>query len=203
MVSPLTVRIAAIVGALAFPLFLLSCNSPSRDTHGGATTTTDKPLVTGLPAGYNAYDVAFTDNIIRHDQQGVDMSALVPDRSTNADVIAFAAKSASTLQSNIATLRVLLVQWNENPDTKTGNGAQGVTMKGMTDQETIVKLASLRGSDFDMLWLQSMISRHEGAIEMAKAEIASGKNVDAVGLAKQMVEVQGGEISSMRQMLAG
>ena len=44
------------------------------------------------------------------------MSALVPDHSGNPDVVTFAAKSASVLQSDIAVARVLLVQWHENPD---------------------------------------------------------------------------------------
>lgn len=201
MLSP-TTRIAAIVAVLASALLVLSCSSPASDGHDNATNT-DEPLLTGPPAGYNADDVAFTGNMIRHDQQGIDMSALVPDRSTDTNVIAFAAKSASALQSNMATLRVLLVQWNENPDAKTGNGGHGNTMKGMADPATVVKLASLHGSEFDTLWLQSMISRHEGAIEMANAEIANGKNVDAIGLAKQIVSVQGAEIGSMRQMLTG
>lgn len=196
----LTPRIATILAVPASAVLVLSCSSPA--SNGGSTpTNTDKPIVTGEPAGYDPDDIAFTDNIIRLHQQGVDMSALVPPRSTNAEVVAFAAKSAAALRSDIAALKVLLVQWNENPDAKAGYGGHGITMKGMADQATIVKLASLRGSEFDTLWLQSMINRNEGAIEMANAEIANGKNVDAVGMAKHMVEVQDAEISWMRQML--
>lgn len=200
--SSLTGRIATILASLACAIFVLSCSSPASDLHNNPSNT-DKPLVTGAPAGFNADDVAFTTNIIRHDQQGVDMSALVPDRSTNTGVIAFATKSAVALQSNIVTLRALLVQWDENPDAKTGSGGDGVTLKGMADQATIAKLASLHGNEFDTLWLQSMVSRHEGAIEMANAEIANGNNVDAIGLAKQIAQVQAGEISLLQHMLEG
>lgn len=198
----LTARIAAILAALASALFVLSCGSPASNGHSNPTDS-DNPLVTGEPAGYNADDVAFTGNIIRHDQQGVEMSALVPPRSTNTEVVAFAAKSAAALRSEIATLRVLLVQWQENPDVKTGNGAHGITMKGMADQATITELASLHGNEFDTLWLNSMISRHQGAIEMANAELANGKNVDAIALAKQIVEMRNAEISRMKQLLEG
>ena len=63
--------------------------------------------------------------------------------------------------------------------------------------------ADLNGAEFDKLWLASMISHHEGAIEMAKAEIANGDNVDAKTLAKNIVATQGAEIGQMKQMLGG
>jgi uncharacterized protein (DUF305 family) len=64
-------------------------------------------------------------------------------------------------------------------------------------------LQSLNGAEFDKLWLESMISHHQGAIEMAKAEIANGANVDAIGLAKSIVTAQETEIGQMKQMLGG
>ena len=52
-------------------------------------------------------------------------------------------------------------------------------MAGMVDEATMAKLETLKGAEFDTLWLQSMIGHHQGAIEMAKAELANGQNVDA------------------------
>lgn len=179
---------------------MLSCSGPAPHTHSDLTKT-DRPLVAGEPEGYDADDVAFGNNIIRQHQQGIDMSALVPDRSTNQELIALAAKTASALRFDIATLRALLVQWAQDPNVKTGNDGYGVTTKGLLDQATIAKLDSLRGSEFDTLWLRSTISADVGVIEMANAEIANGKNADAIGLAKQIVDVQGAEISSMKQIL--
>ncbi|MDZ4235918.1 MAG: DUF305 domain-containing protein, partial [Dietzia sp.] len=57
--------------------------------------------------------------------------------------------------------------------------------------------------EFDTQWLESMISHHQGAIEMAKAEIAHGKNVDAIAMAETMVQTQETEIGQMKQMLEG
>jgi uncharacterized protein (DUF305 family) len=48
-----------------------------------------------------------------------------------------------------------------------------------------------------------MIGHHQGAIEMAKAEIANGENVDATRLAKNIVNTQEAEIGQMKQMLGG
>ena len=76
-------------------------------------------------------------------------------------------------------------------------------MEGMVDAPTMAKLGSLNGAEFDTLWLQSMIGHHQGAIEMAKAEIANGENVDAIGMAKTIVDTQQAEIDQMKQMLGG
>jgi uncharacterized protein (DUF305 family) len=61
----------------------------------------------------------------------------------------------------------------------------------------------LNAAEFDKLWLESMISHHQGAIEMAKAEITNGDNVDAKALAKNIVTTQEAEIGRMKQMLGG
>jgi len=106
-------------------------------------------------------------------------------------------------QPEIEIMKVFLVQWNENPDTDSGHAGHGNTMQGMVDAATIAKLESLNGDEFDKLWLESMISHHQGAIEMAKAEIANGENIDAISLAKSIVSVQEAEIGQMKQMLGG
>jgi uncharacterized protein (DUF305 family) len=48
-----------------------------------------------------------------------------------------------------------------------------------------------------------MISHHQGAIEMAEAEISNGENVDAKNLANTIAETQQAEIGQMKQMLGG
>lgn len=198
--ASLTARVVIPVAAWATTLCLMACSSPAAEGHVKAADT-NKPLVIGQPAGYNADDITFANNMITHHQQGIDMSALVPDRSVNPGVIAFAAKNAAANRSDVEVARVLLVQWNENPDAKTGDGTHNAAMQGMADQATIAKLDLLHGSEFDTLWLQSMIRRHEGAIGMASAEIAYGTNLDAIALAKHVMETQRVEISQMKQML--
>lgn len=198
MVPSLTARVVA-VAALAIALSFSACSSPSANRHIQPTST--EP--TQVPAGYNGDDVAFANNIITHHEQGIDVSSLVPQRSTDADVVAFAAKTAAALQSDVAVLRALLVQWTQNPDTKAGGGGHGVTMKGIIADASIAKLNALRGSKFDTLWLQSMTNFDQGAVEMANAEIANGKNIDAIGLAKQIVKAQQEQIGEINRMLTG
>jgi uncharacterized protein (DUF305 family) len=195
-------RLFAALAAVAAALFLSSCGSAKTDGQT-PTSKSDAPVITGQPAGYNADDVAFATNMIPHHKQAVDLSALAPDRSTNADLIALAKQISAAQQPEIEIMKVFLVQWNENPDTNSGHAGHGNTMQGMVDEATMTKLQSLNGAEFDKLWLESMISHHQGAIEMAKAEIANGDNVDAKALAKNIVTTQEAEIGQMKQMLGG
>ena len=174
---------------MAAALFLSSCSNPTSDGHTDHQQS-DEPVVTGQPAGYNADDVAFATNMIPHHQQAVKLSALVPDRSTNAELIALAQQISAAQRPEIETMKVFLVQWNENPDTNSGHAGHGSTKQGMVDAATMAQLASLKGAEFDKLWLESMIGHHQGAIEMAKAEIANGDNVDAKTLANNIVTTQ-------------
>ena len=203
--TSMTCRVGAVLAVLAAGLFLSSCSSPAGSSGDGHTGQehTDEPVVTGQPAGYNADDVAFATSMIPHHQQAVDLAALVPDHSANDDLIALARQISDAQQPEINVMKVFLVQWNENPDTSSGHVAHGSAMAGMVDPATMTKLESLNGAEFDRLWLESMISHHQGAIEMAKAEIANGDNMDAKSLANNIVTTQEAEIGQMKQMLGG
>jgi uncharacterized protein (DUF305 family) len=143
--------------------------------------------------------------MIPHHQQAIDMSALVPTRSTNDAVIKLAADISAAQTPEIQVMKVLLVQWNSANDQEAGGdqhqGHGDMAMDGMMDPATMGRLESLQGTEFDTLWLQSMIGHHEGAITMAQTELASGANDDAKRLAQQIITAQQGEITQMKQML--
>jgi uncharacterized protein (DUF305 family) len=188
MVPSLTTRVVA-VAALAIALSLSGCGSPSSNRHIQPTITEPTQFI-GVPAGYSDDDVSFANNLITHHEQGIDMSSLVPQRSTDADVVAFAAKTAAALNSDIAVLRALSVQWTQSPDTKAGGAGHGDVPKGII-------------ADANTFWLQSMTTFDQGAVEMANAEIVNGKNIDAIGLAKQIVKSQQQQIGEINRMLKG
>src|SRR6201991_3896968 len=128
------------IAALAAALLLSSCTGQASDAHT-AQPRTDPPVSTGQPVGYNADDVAFATNMIPHHQQAVELSALVPDRSTNTELIALANQISAAQQPEINVMKVFLVQWTEgtgNPTSSdSGHAGHGSTM---------TKLESLNGA---------------------------------------------------------
>ncbi|MGZ5379117.1 MAG: DUF305 domain-containing protein [Mycobacterium sp.] len=202
-------RIAAVLPALFLglfvALFLTSCSGSEDHTDAH---TTDESSSTAASPGFNADDHAFATNMIPHHEQAIELAAMAPEHSTDSELIALAAKISAEQEPEIKALRVFLVQWDENPDDNASHGDHGGdgghgTMAGMVDDATMAKLQSLQGAEFDTLWLQSMISHHQGAIEMAKAEVANGQNVDIKRMAQTMVDTQQAEITQMNQMLEG
>jgi uncharacterized protein (DUF305 family) len=199
----------ALVAAIATALLVSSCTSPASDghtdyQHGSQDSAAAQPADSAAPN--NAADVAFVTGMIPHHQQAVEMSALVPQRSTDPAVIKLASDISATQGPEIVTMKALLAKWNAGTDT--GQEAHhgdmdGMEMHGMVDDATMTRLESLKGADFDELWLQSMIGHHEGAITMANTEIADGANADAKALAQQIVTAQRAEIGQMKQMLGG
>lgn len=194
----------ALVAAIATALFISACTTPASDghtdhEHGSETSAAAQPAQSSAPN--NAADVTFVTGMIPHHEQAVQMSGLVPERSTDPAVIKLAAQISAEQGPEIATMKGFLVQWNAGADASHEGHQDGIAMHGMVDDATMSKLETLKGADFDELWLQSMIGHHEGAIAMSNTELTDGSNADAKALAGQIVTAQQAEIDQMKQML--
>ncbi|MBJ7399725.1 DUF305 domain-containing protein [Mycolicibacterium sp.] len=193
-------RVLAAIATLAAAIVLSSCGTAATQNQGLSASATSAEQV----AAHNADDVMFAQMMIPHHQQAIEVAAMVPDRSSNPDVIALAATIVGEQQPEIDTMKALLLQWNVDPNEMSHeSGHAGMAMTGMVNDATMVRLDSLKGASFDMLWLQSMISHHEGAIAMAKSEIADGKSADMTTVAADIVAAQQTEIDQIKQMLIG
>lgn len=198
-----------LLAALAALCLLVACGG--GDSAGEGQTSgvpTDSPVIAGEPAGYNSADVTFATAMVPHHQQAIEMSTMAVQRSTDPELIALANQIVATQQPEVNILNVFLVQWNENPENRSSAGGVDEdtlepSVPGMVDDATIATLESLRGPEFDKLWLQSMISHSQGAVAMAKSEIADGKNVDAIAVAETIVAGQDAQIGQMTRMLEG
>ena len=195
----------ALVAAVATALLVSSCTTPSSTSSDGHTDHTHGSE-SSAAAPNNAADVAFVSGMIPHHEQAVEMSALVPQRSTNPEVIKLAADISAAQEPEIQTMKGFLAKWNVGEGSgHEGTGHEGHdmgAMTGMVDDDSMAKLETLKGAEFDKLWLTSMIGDHEGAVTMANTEIADGANADAKALASHIVTVQQAEIAQMKKMVA-
>lgn len=193
------IRITAALAGAAAIVALSSCSTATKEDHSAQTSAAAAAQTT-----HDTDDVMFAQMMIPHHQQAVELAALVPDRSTNPAVVKLAAAISAQQQPEIDTMRAALKQWGVNPDEMAhGSGHAGMAMQGMVDDATIIKLEALKGSEFDALWLKSMIGHHQGAIAMADVEIKDGSNPEMITLAKNIVSAQQAEIDQMNSMLAG
>ncbi len=168
-------------------------------------------------AAHNAADVSFNQMMIPHHQQAVAMADLVPSRTDNVAVRELAGQIKNAQQPEIDQMTQRLESWGVSPDVNAGaqeHGSQqhgsmasGSTahgtmgMSGMMSDQDMTAIENARGAEFDRLWLQGMISHHEGAIDMADTELADGVDPGSRALAEQIKKTQQTEIDRMRSML--
>ena len=191
-----------VAGAL-----VVSCTS-SDSSH--STMTTVAAVTIPATANFNATDVGFAQGMIPHHAQAVEMADMAIATSTNADVLALAKQIKSAQNPEIETMTGWLQTWGQAvPSTASMAGGghdmtnmSGMMMDGMMSEADMKRLESSKGTAFDRLWLELMIQHHEGAVRMAKDELADGKNSDAKALAQAIITGQQAEITKMNALLA-
>lgn len=191
----MTVGLAAVATATAAVLSACSSATDSKSDSAASSASATAQQETA----HNSDDVMFARMMIPHHEQAVELAAMVPQHTTNPDMIALAAEILKAQQPEINVMKTQLAQWGVTSDESSEHDAH---MSGMVDSATMAKLKTLQGADFDKLWLESMIDHHKGAIEMAQNEVANGQNPDMIALAGNIVAAQQAEIDKMKTMLA-
>jgi uncharacterized protein (DUF305 family) len=161
------------------------------------------PAATGP---HNQADVDFATAMIPHHGQAVTMADLALSKATNSQVKQLATSIKKAQNPEIVAMSGWLADWKQPvPDpTSTAGSMPGMNMgsgQGMMSAEDMTKLDNASGAAFDKLWLQMMISHHQGAVDMAKTEQAKGQNPDAKKLAGSIITSQTSEIITMKTLL--
>ena len=141
----------------------------------------------------------FVQMMIPHHEQAVDMSDMVLSKSNiNPEIEALAKQIKGAQQPEIDMMNPWLEAWGriEMPE-----GSHHSSADGAMTEEQMQALDEANSADGQRLFLEGMIRHHEGAIKMAQAEIASGKNPDATTLAKNIAESQQAEVDTMTKSL--
>lgn len=190
--------------ALAATLALAGCAAdPGSSGHG--MPGMDHSTSAGSPSGtatasavlHNAADTMFAQMMIPHHAQAVEMSDMVLEKQDiPAPVRDLATRIKAAQGPEIETMTGWLKSWNESVTAHSGHG-----MEGMMGESDMAKLEAAQGTEAAKLFLSQMITHHEGAVTMAKAETADGVNPDAVNLSKVIVTAQEAEIVEMRNLL--
>lgn len=178
----------------------------------GAACSSDDSTVTApeedaAVAKHNEADVVFAQGMIPHHEQAVEMAQLAADRAESDQVLDLAERIEAAQEPEIEEMTAWLDAWDE--DVPSGSGMDdhsGMDMgpgTGMMSAEDMEALDASSGSEFDQMFLEMMILHHEGALEMAEAELADGEYPDALALAQRILDTQQAEIDEMNMILAG
>ncbi|WP_410609494.1 DUF305 domain-containing protein [Amycolatopsis sp. lyj-109] len=172
----------------------------STDPMPGMNSGSPAPSSAQAAAGHNAGDVTFAQQMIPHHSQALDMAKLVPSRSTNPKVLDLASRIEKAQGPEIKQLQGWLTSWGAASTAPSMPGMDH-DMAGMMSGDDMKQLEAAKGIEFDKMWLGMMIKHHQGAIDMAKSELAEGGNADAKALARKIIDAQQAEITEMQGLL--
>ena len=85
-------------------------------------------------------------------------------------------------------------------DQYSATGMQGMNM-GMSMGEMSSTLATLKGDDFDRMFITLMIEHHQGAIDMANLVLSNSEKEELKDLANDIIIAQTKEIEMMKSWL--
>ncbi|MGF1428769.1 DUF305 domain-containing protein [Kitasatospora sp. LaBMicrA B282] len=189
---------AAVALCLGVPALVASSSS-------AAGTTISVPADNSPEAGF-ARDMAI------HHQQAIDMSFIIRDRTSNAEVRGLAFDIINTQANQRGMLMGWLSQWGLTQNSSAAPMAwmqmapyqphDGALMPGMATDTQLAQLKQLSGTQAEILYLQLMIQHHTAGAAMAQGYVDLAKNPVEKGLAQSMVTAQTSEIQLMTNMLA-
>jgi uncharacterized protein (DUF305 family) len=144
----------------------------------------------------------FAQMMIPHHQQAVEMAKLAATRAKDAHVKELARRIQTAQDPEITTMTGWLATWGKPTQAPgmsmdMGNGS----MSGMMSDAEMRQLEAETGTAFDKQFLTMMIAHHQGAISMAKEELAKGSVPDAKTLAQKIFTTQQAEIDTMNNLL--
>ena len=181
----------------------ISATSTATTTAETTETTTATTEADGeISADHNDADIMFAQMMIPHHQQAVEMSEmLLVKEGIPAQVVEFAQGVIDAQGPEIDRMNAMLEAWGQQPATGDMGEMDHGGMSGMMSEEDMTALEDAKGTEAARLYLEQMTAHHEGAVDMARDEVADGQNPQAIALAEQVIEDQEAEIAQMQQML--
>lgn len=176
--------------AVAAAIAVTGCGSDSEPAAGGHDGHDSS---TSTAAGGNGVDRAFVAAMIPHHESAVDMAEMAEERGQSGFVKQLAGDIIRTQNEEIATMR--------REDAELAKAGVKRSDLGVADHAMGMDgdMSKLETADpFDPAFVKMMIPHHEGAVIMAKAELAKGADPELKALAQDIIDAQEREIEEMR-----
>jgi uncharacterized protein (DUF305 family) len=145
----------------------------------------------------NDADFRYVKMMIKHHEQALEMTSLVPSRVANETLKAFASRIADTQAPDIKSMQAWLARAGGGP----AHDESHDQMQGMATAEQLAALKAASGPAFDKIFLELMTRHHEGAVTMAADLLQTGSDVFVEEMAQDVISTQQKEIGQMKAML--
>ncbi|WP_161958581.1 DUF305 domain-containing protein [Ornithinimicrobium cavernae] len=221
--STLVLSVALLTGCSGDETGEVAPTSPTARLLQGAAPGEANQTLTAMPEidvpEPTEADVEFVHMMLPHHAQALEMTALVPSRTSREDVPLFAERIELSQADEIE----LMVRWLQTHDlpvpagfdasaqggheahsTHTGGHGAHVDMPGLLTPEQLEQLAAAEGEAFDRLFLEFMHYHHDGALQMVQdlRDRGGGQEPELAMLVNHIDSDQRIEMDRMESMLA-
>jgi len=152
----------------------------------------------------SAADAQFMQGMILHHAQALEMTALLPPRTSRAEMRMLGERIQVSQADEIKLMRTWLEARGYGVPGPHAHHTGGTLMPGMLTADEMNHLAETKRAAFDRLFLQLMIKHHEGALVMVKELFStpgSAQESEVFAFASDVVADQRMEIQRMDRML--
>ncbi|MFG2593874.1 DUF305 domain-containing protein [Streptomyces sp. NBC_01166] len=176
----------------------VSVVAPGKPGEPARTLSADEAAKAAGNDTPNSADFRYARMMIQHHEQALVLTALVPGRASSASVERLAKRISAAQKPEIGAMEGWLKNNGGDDREETHDHS---TMPGMATDKQIEKLRASQGKAFDELFLELMITHHQGAVTMATEALADGNNVLVEEMANDVVAQQTVEIDRMRGLM--
>lgn len=164
-----------VLGALA----LLACDSQS---HADAAATSPRS------------DVEFIDAMTPHHEMALEMTDVVLQKGSGAEVKAMAQAMKDAQTAEIAEMNMIRMRVGGSAEAPAANHDEHM-------QADMEKLMAASGATLDRLFLEEMLPHHAGAITMAHQALPYLQESELQAMARNIIADQAKEIGQIAMML--
>ncbi|MFD4028414.1 DUF305 domain-containing protein [Streptomyces sp. NPDC058576] len=146
----------------------------------------------------NSADFRYAQMMIEHHGQALVMTELVPKQASDSTIKRLAERISAGQKPEIGAMEGWLKR-NDGDQHQQHHDHTG--MPGMATEAQLKKLRAAEGKAFDKLFLELMITHHQGAVTMATEALTEGNDIFVEEMASDVVAQQTVEIDRMRGLL--
>ena len=178
---------------LGFSALVLTLTLPptaqAHEDGGGDLMMQSSPNAAKAP-----YDIQYLDTMAEHHREGIRMFQMAVDKAKSGELRDKAQRMVDDQEKEIPVLTSM--REDVKPDAP---AAVNMKFPGMKPMD-MSRLESASGGEFDRRFLDMTIKHHQGAVEMSKAELKSGKYPQAKDKAHETIDKQVKEIAELKRM---
>jgi uncharacterized protein (DUF305 family) len=154
---------------------------------------------------YTDDDIRFMQGMISHHAQALEMTALIPSRTSREEMKKLGLRIELSQDDEIKMMQGWLRARGQEVTDVHAHHAQGAhLMPGMLTKEEMDRLTAATGLEFDRLFLELMIKHHQGALIMVDELLAkpgAAQDSDIFAFTSDITADQSMEIRRMGAML--